>query len=293
VGSGERARATGATGSRRATVAAGCAARARPITPKLLGASVSLAGSFGAAPVFAPFINGESGGSPPAIGVLVAEPGEVAALGEDVAVLGAVAVLARAAAGEGRAVARAGDGVRVADAAGACGEIARARGAALAIAALGEGVAVARASGGGGKLVFVRSGGGGGCARPGASDGRAPAALSGGVDGAFNGGLTAASNGPGGAAFNGGLGEVVEGSLAGVPGAAGGLTMFGLRRGFSELSRCASGMKLTSSATRLAGNHSAQPLRQTKVVAPSAPLASNAQSARSLPEACLPSLVSQ
>lgn len=195
-------------------------------------------------------------------------------------------------------MARTGDGVRVADALGGCGEAMRgpnaeARGAALAIAPVGVELAAERASGGGGKLGFVRMGGGGGCARPGLSEARAPAALSGGLDGAFNGGLTAASNGPGAAAFNGALGEASEGSPAGAPGAVGGLSMLGLRRGFSELSRWASGMKFTSSATRFAGNHSAQPLRQTKVVALSAPLASNAHSARSFPETCLPSLVSQ
>jgi hypothetical protein len=140
---------------------------------------------------------------------------------------------------------------------------------------------------------LLRTGGGGGCARPAFSVARAPAALSGGLDGAFNGGLTAASNGPGAGAFNGALGEAVEGSPAGAPGTAGGLTLLGLRRGLSELSRWASGMKLTSSATRFAGNHSTQPLRQTNVVAPSAPLASSALSARSFPETCLPSLVSQ
>jgi len=137
-------------------------------------------------------------------------------------------------------VARAGDGVRVADAAGACGEVARAagaavRGTALATAPVGAEPVAERASGGGGKLAFVRIGGGGGCARPGASDGRAPAALSGGLDGAFSGGLTAASNGPAATAFNGELGEAVEGSPAGAPGTVGGLAMLGLRRGFSEL----------------------------------------------------------
>jgi hypothetical protein len=55
----------------------------------------------------------------------------------------------------------------------------------------------------------------------------------------------------------------------------------------------ASAMAAASSATRLAGNHSAQPERQTSVPLRKTPLLSPARSSRSLPDMRAPSAASQ
>ncbi len=77
------------------------------------------------------------------------------------------------------------------------------------------------------------------------------------------------------------------------PGPSGGVTMVESRRGLSGVSRLAAGTAEESSATRFAGNHSAQPARQTGVLGTSTPLPSAVVSSRSLPDERLPSLASQ
>jgi len=74
---------------------------------------------------------------------------------------------------------------------------------------------------------------------------------------------------------------------------AGGLTRLSSRLGSRAATRSASGTKFANSAMQLAGSHSAQPERQTSVVAGSSRAASAARRSGSVPATRLPSPASQ